>query len=232
MKILLTTCFGLFVATAFAQEIKPNKYGLKVVSDVEVYKQQVAKDSSNELVEIKKCIPNIVLDIRYATSNNFMEEPVYTTVAAFTRLPVVRALQKIQHELNKQGLGLKIFDAYRPYSVTVAFFEKKKDSVFLALPSKGSRHNRGCAIDLTIVKLKNGKELKMPTPYDSFSTKAYADCADLPKNVIKNRELLKSIMSKYGFTVYKEEWWHYDYNGWKAFDHTDLTFEQLLSLKH
>lgn len=233
MKQHFLSLFALCLLSlnGFSQMAKPNKYGLKIIGDVQSYKEQVKLDSNKTLVEIKKYIPNIALDIRYATTNNFMGEQMYASSGAFTRLPVVRALQKVQKELNQQGLGLKIFDGYRPYTVTVAFYEKQKDSVFVAAPWKGSRHNRGCAIDLTIIDLKTGKELKMPTGFDDFTKKAYADYSGASKKATENRELLKAVMSKNGFTVYKEEWWHYDFNNWKDYDLTDISFEELHSLQ-
>ncbi|UKJ08030.1 M15 family metallopeptidase [Solitalea lacus] len=224
---LLLTLFSIGLGSVYSQSVQPNKYGLKVVADTVLYKQELKIDSNKALIDLKKVIPNIALDIRYASANNFMGEKMYSTAAAFARLPVAKALQNVQRELGSKGLGLKVFDAYRPYTVTVAFYEKQKDSVFVAAPWKGSRHNRGCAVDLTVINLKTGKELKMPTPFDDFTEKAHSEYKNLSKKVLKNREMLKEIMSKNGFTVYKEEWWHYDFNGWKDFELTDISFEDL-----
>ncbi|MCO4292817.1 M15 family metallopeptidase [Solitalea sp. MAHUQ-68] len=220
-----------FSGPGFCQDVPQNKYGLKVVANIGLYQQQVNNDSAKALIEIQKEIPNIALDIRYASTNNFMHEKMYNLAKAYTRLPVLSALKNVQKELNEKGLGLKIFDAYRPYTITVAFYEKQKDSIFVATPWKGSRHNRGCAIDLTIINLKNGKELEMPTPFDDFTEKANTDYPHLPKKVIENRQLLKDIMTKNGFTAYKDEWWHFDFNGWKEFDVTDISFEDLQRLQ-
>src|SRR5687767_4011799 len=141
----------------------PNQYGLVINTRVD-YLKDVAVDYNNQLVEINKYIPGIVLDIKYATTDNFTNQAVYSEGRAFARLPVVLALQEIQLELSKKGLGLKLFDAYRPYSVTVKFYDLATDKNFVADPKTGSRHNRGCAIDLTLINNKSGKELKMPTP--------------------------------------------------------------------
>ena len=204
-----------------------NQYGLKIIDNVLDYKRSIELDSANSLLEINKHIPNIKLDIRYASSNNFTGSSVYSEARAFARLPVVKALALVQHDLNKKGLGLKIYDAYRPYEVTIKFFDLAADKNFVAHPKNGSRHNRGCAIDLTIINLKNGKELKMPTDYDSFSPEASVDFKELPRRVIRNRNLLIDMMSKYGFAVLYNEWWHFDFKDWKQFDLMDIPFKEL-----
>jgi D-alanyl-D-alanine dipeptidase len=220
----------LFLSCHSIAQYADNKYGLKVIADFEAYRNTVAADSANELIDLSQHIPGIVLDIRYATSNNFVNEPVYRLAAAFARRPVAEALLRVQQELALQGLGLKIYDAYRPYTVTVKFYEKTQDSVFVAVPWKGSRHNRGCAVDLTLVNLKTGKDVRMPTPYDEFSEKAHPDYADVPRKTKENRNLLISVMNKYGFTVYPDEWWHFDFPGWEKFDLMDIPFEELKRL--
>lgn len=216
----------LLVCTqSFAQ--KPNRYGLAIISNQADYKKSVRENLDKQLVELKKFIPDISLDIKYATRNNFAKQAVYKQARAFARLPVARALKIVQTELKKSGLGLKIFDGYRPYSVTVKFFDIASDKNFVANPKDGSRHNRGCAIDLTIINLKTGKELDMPTPYDSFAVAASSDYKDLPAEAIKNRDLLISLMERNGFKVLDNEWWHFDFNGWKNFELMDMAFEEL-----
>jgi zinc D-Ala-D-Ala dipeptidase len=121
--------------------------GLKVVNTLEGYRQKVVENAENELVEIIKAIPSIKLDIKYATKNNLVHQRVYKQARAFARKPVVDALQKIQAELNTQGLGIKVFDGYRPYAVTCLFYAAIRDTTFVAAPWHGSRHNRGCAAD-------------------------------------------------------------------------------------
>jgi len=140
---------------------------------------------------------------------------------------VVLALQKVEAELKTKGLGLKIYDAYRPYSVTVKFYEVTPDTNFVADPRKGSKHNRGCAIDLSIIDLKTGKELDMPTAFDSFSKKASANYANLPPQQIANRELLKTVMQAHGFKVLPTEWWHYDFTGWQKYPLMNVPFSAL-----
>ncbi|MBZ0198667.1 MAG: M15 family metallopeptidase [Ignavibacteriaceae bacterium] len=226
MKKLLFIFLVLFVA-AHAQEISKNKYGLKVVENIELYKQLTADDSSKVLVDIEDFIPGIRLDIRYATDNNFTGKKVYTLPKAFVRLPVAAALKEIQNELKQQGLELKIFDAYRPYDATVLFYNIYHDTNFVASVWTGSRHNRGCAVDLTIINSASGEELNMPTPYDDFTEKANPAYADLPENVLQNRALLINTMEKHGFKVINSEWWHFDYNGWKDYELMNIGFEEL-----
>lgn len=207
-----------------------NLFGLYVISDTMTYLETIRSNPDNRLVDLTKACQGIQLDIKYAGKDNFLKESVYTSALAYARLLVAKDLCIIQAELEKQGLGLKIFDAYRPYAVTLKFYEKVKDSTFVASPYKGSRHNRGCAIDLTLVDLKTGKELIMPTEFDDFSPKASPVYSALPAEAKKNRDLLISIMEKHGFTVYPAEWWHYDHKGWQSYELMDISFEQLKSL--
>lgn len=216
----------------YSQDSTKNKYGLFVVSNPNQYEKLVNADTNNALVNLKDYIPKIKLDIRYATSNNFLGEPVYNKAEAFLRLPAAKELKEVEKDLAKKGMGLKIFDGYRPYSATVKFYLKVRDTVYVASAWTGSRHNRGCAVDLTLINLKTGKELDMPTGFDNFTDKAHSDYDNLPEKVKDNRSLLKDVMTKHGFTNYPAEWWHFDYNGWKNFPLTDLRFEQLDSLSN
>ncbi len=217
----------LIAASLYAQESKKNPYKLKLVSSTGAYTQVIQKDSLKRLLDISKSVPGIVLDIRYATNNNFTHKKVYTSARAFARLKVVRALAAVESELATQGLGLKIFDAYRPYAATLLFWDIIHDSAYVASPVTGSRHNRGCAIDLTLIDLKTGKELQMPTSFDDFTVKAGASYDLVPQEVKENRQMLIDIMSKYGFSVYPSEWWHFDFKGWKDYELMDLSFEEL-----
>jgi len=225
MKNFLFFVFLIGFSGAYAQPKNP--YGLEVINEHAAYKKSVDHDKNKQLIEIKKRIPDIKLDIRYAGKDNFAKQAVYKQARAFARLPVVEALKNVQNELKKSGYGLKIFDGYRPYSVTVKFFTIASDKSFVANPKDGSRHNRGCAIDLTLIDLKTGKEIEMPTPYDSFAAEAASDYMNLPANVIQNRELLRKTMEKHGFRVLKNEWWHFDFLGWKSYELMDIPFEDL-----
>lgn len=226
-KNLLFVLFLSLSLSACAQKNDQNKYGLKIISDFKTYQAQVAKNPNLELVEIKKAIPDVVLDIRYATKNNFMGQTMYKQARAFARRPVVEKLKLIQIELKKKGYGLKIYDGYRPYAVTVSFYEKASDKNFVANPAKGSKHNRGCAVDLSIIDLKTGKDVPMPTPYDSFEPAAAPHYNELPAPIIKNRDFLINTMQAHGFKVIYNEWWHFDFLGWQDYDLMDIPFEKL-----
>lgn len=231
MKILSRQLIMLVLlvspALSAAQEIPVNEYGLPVVNSVDLYQQRVAQDSSRMLVNLQQFIPGSILDIRYATENNFMKQQLYPVAKAYLRLPAAKALRPVQDELQKQGIGLKIFDAYRPYRITVKMWESYKDPTYVASPKTGSRHNRGCAVDLTLIDLKTGKQLEMPTPYDSFSEKAHHGYTELPENALQNRDLLKAAMEKHGFQPLSSEWWHYDFSGWDQFPVLDIPLSKL-----
>lgn len=180
-----------------------------------------------KLVDLKKYLPGVKLDIRYATTNNFTKKQLYNSVKAFVRLPVAKALQKVRKELRKKNIDLKIYDAYRPYSVTVAMWEYVKDDRYAAAPDKGSRHNRGCALDLTLVDARTGEDLEMPTEYDSFTVKSHDNYTNLPAIQIKNRKILRDSMEKAGFVHTSSEWWHFDFRGWNKYHLMDIAFDEL-----
>ena len=209
------------------QQLANNK--LSVTNKYNLYKKQVKDDSSKKMVELKTLIPSLVYDLRYATANNFMHRLMYpeNTNVTFLRVPAANALQKVQQELNKKGLGLKIFDAYRPYSVTVKFWELVHDERYVANPAKGSGHNRGIAADLTIINLRTGDELNMGTGFDNFTDTAHQTFTKLPEEVLQNRELLRSTMEKYGFVALETEWWHFYLKDGDRFEVLDLSFKKL-----
>lgn len=211
----------LFPITLLSQ----NKYGLTPVK-LEEYKESVKTNAANELVNLAS-ITGVVLDIRYATPNNFTGEKIYNLPRAYARKPVAEALKKIQADLKPQGLGLKIFDGYRPYSATVKFYEVYRDTTYVASPYKGSRHNRGCALDLTLIDLKTGQELQMPTEWDSFKKEAWPSTPVADPKIRTNRKLLIDAMEKHGFKVNSSEWWHFDFIGWQKFAVLDIDFEEL-----
>ncbi|MDB5223066.1 MAG: peptidase [Chitinophagaceae bacterium] len=212
----------------FAQDTILNKYGLWVIKDAGTLNSTTRADSNKLMVDIKKLIPNIIFDLRYATTNNFMHRKLYPTVTtAFIRLAAAKALQRVQTELNILGLGLKIFDAYRPYSVTEKMWQPIKDERYVADPKKGSGHNRGIAVDLTLVNLKTKQELLMGTGFDNFSDTAHQNFTALPQEILQNRNMLKRLMEKYGFKPLETEWWHYSLPNAKDFELLDVNFKKL-----
>ena len=227
MKRLFLLFPIILIACVHSREIPKNDLGLEVVNDVELYKDLVKSDSDQKLVNLEEYIPNVKLDIRYATENNFTGQQIYKKAEAWARKPVAEALLNVQESLSEKGIGLIIYDAYRPYDATVLFYEVYKDPEFVADPKYGSRHNRGCAVDVSLYNLENGRELNMPTPFDEFSEKAAPDYQDMSDEKKFNRRLLIDAMAEEGFTVYPSEWWHFDYKGWEAFPIMNIEFEKL-----
>jgi zinc D-Ala-D-Ala dipeptidase len=226
-SFLTVICLFLLSFPSYAQKaiiIPKNEYGLEIVKTKELFVQTVKADSNKLMINLSSCIPLLVLDLRYATNNNFMHRKMYPskTKDTYLRLPAARALLQVQQELNVKGYGLKIFDAYRPYSTTQKFWELVHDERYVADPKKGSGHNRGIAIDLTIIDLKTGKELDMGTGFDNFTDSAHQDFTALPKEVLDNRQLLKQTMMKYGFNSLTTEWWHYSWPDAEKFEILDL----------
>lgn len=206
--------------------VEPNKYGLKTTGLSE-YRESLKSNPDKELVNLAMAAPDIVLEIGYATEKNFTGKKIYTLPRAYARRPVVAALKEAQADFGKLGYGIKVYDAYRPYKATVKFYEEYHDTTYVASPYRGSRHNRGCALDMTLIDLSTGQELAMPTPWDAFDPQAWPT-AEVQDSVIrKNRDVLISVMEKHGFTVYEHEWWHFDFNGWDRYEVMDIDFEEL-----
>ena len=190
---------------------------------------QPSGQMSERMVDIMTVNPNIRLDIRYATENNFLGEAVYPAARCFVRETVALKLDSIQKELELSGLGLKIFDGYRPHAVSVKMWEILPDDRYVANPAKGSLHNRGVAVDVTLVD-STGQELQMPTAFDDFTERAAHAWQDLPEEAIKNRSRLKQIMIKYGFTPIRSEWWHYNLKNYEQYPILDISFKEIDSL--
>ncbi|MET0243885.1 MAG: M15 family metallopeptidase, partial [Flavitalea sp.] len=197
----------------YAQADKSLKNNVKTLNSRQAYLATVAKDPAKKLIGLQELIPDLVLDLRYASGNNFVKKEMYPagTKETFLRYLPALQLQKIQAELNASGLGLKIYDAYRPFSVTVAFWDLVKDSRYVAKPVNGSAHNRGLAVDLTLVDLKTGKELDMGTDFDDFSSQAGSRIKTLPGIVVANRQKLRDVMMRFGFKKLDTEWWHFSW---------------------
>lgn len=185
-----------------------------------------------DLVELIKLDKTIKLDIRYARSDNFVGRPVYTEARAFLQRPAAEALLQVHQQLKKQGLGLAIFDGYRPWTVTKLFWEVTPEDKrkFVANPKNGSRHNRGCAVDLSIYDLKTGKLIPMPSDFDDFSDKAHPEYAGGTAEETKNRNMLRKMMEAVGFTVNENEWWHFDYKDWREYGIYDIAFSDIRDL--
>ena len=182
-----------------------------------------------DLVELVTLDPTIKLDIRYATTNNFLGTPVYTQARAFLQRPAAEALLRAHRELKAQGYGLIIHDGYRPWYVTKIFWDAvpADKRIFVADPASGSKHNRGCAVDLSLYDLKTGKEVEMPSGYDEMTERAYADYPGGTDEERARRLLLRQVMEKQGFAVIPKEWWHFDYQDWKQYPILNVKFEDL-----
>jgi zinc D-Ala-D-Ala dipeptidase len=182
-----------------------------------------------DLVELTSLEPTIRLDIRYATVDNFLSTPVYEEARAFLQQPAAEALVRAHLALREKGFGLLIHDAYRPWWVTKLFWEAtpKEDREFVADPAKGSRHNRGCAVDLTLYRLADGRAVEMPSLYDEMTERAYPGYAGGTPDQRERREILRSAMEREGFTVFESEWWHFDYRDWSEYPILNLPFGQL-----
>ena len=182
--------------------------------------------STTTLIELHECIPDILLDIRYATTDNFTGKVVYPEARCFLNRDAACALAKVQEDLKQEGYRLKIFDGYRPLSVQRIFWEILPDPRYVADPEIGSRHNRGYAVDATLVAL-DGSEVAMPTEFDDFTERARSDYMDLPEEAIRHRELLHDAMKRHGFSPFETEWWHFDYQGYEDKPLLDIPFDRI-----
>jgi zinc D-Ala-D-Ala dipeptidase len=182
-----------------------------------------------DLVELTTLDPTIKLDIRYATARNFLGTPLYSQARAFMQRPAAEALVRVQRSLAAEGYGLLVHDAYRPWYVTKIFWDATPADKhnFVADPATGSRHNRGCAVDLTLYTLRDGRAAEMPSLYDEMSERAYPTYAGGSDAARHLRDLLRQHMEAEGFSVYEFEWWHFDYRDWKAYAVQNIRFENI-----
>ena len=191
--------------------------------------RETGKFRQPDLVELVKLDPTIKLDIRYATANNFTGRPVYTEARAFLQRPAAEALVRAHRKLKAQGYGLLIFDGYRPWAITKHFWDitppEKRN--FVADPAKGSKHNRGCAVDLSLYDLKTGQEVEMPGAYDEFSERSYPTYKGGTAEQRQRRDLLRRALEAEGFIVNEYEWWHFDYKDWRRYPILNLSFAKL-----
>ncbi len=183
----------------------------------------------SDLVELIKLDSSFVLDIRYATTNNFVGKVVYPEARAFLQRPAAEALVEVNKELEPLGYRLLIFDGYRPWSVTKVFWDvtpaDKKQ--FVADPKDGSRHNRGCAIDLSLYNIATGKLVQMTGGYDEMTTRSYPNYEGGTQEQRDARDLLRGKMEAHGFVVYEFEWWHFDFKDWKSYRIENIPFSEL-----
>jgi D-alanyl-D-alanine dipeptidase len=183
----------------------------------------------SNLIELIKLDTTFHLDIKYATENNFAKCAVYKEARAFLQKPAAEALIKANKQLQQMGYGLLLFDGYRPWSVTKLFWDitPKEKRIFVADPKKGSRHNRGCAIDLTLYEIVTGNEVEMTGTYDEMTERSYPNYNGGTINQRKSRDLLRRVMEANGFTVYDTEWWHFDYKDWKSYRIQNIDFSKI-----
>jgi D-alanyl-D-alanine dipeptidase len=231
LLLLYVIIFTLIIHDAKAQDTILNKYSLWVINDVVQLQKTVMHNPAKAMVDLKQADAGFKFDLRYAGTNNFMHQKLYPPIkTTYLRKAAADSLMAAQQELNKKGLGLKIFDAYRPYSVTEKLWEPVKDDRYAADPKKGSGHNRGVAVDLTIINLNNNTELNMGTGFDNFSDTAHHAFINLPADVLQNRMLLKTTMEKHGFKALDTEWWHYYLPNAAAYELLDIDFKKLKHL--
>ena len=182
-----------------------------------------------DLVELVKLDPTIKLDIRYAGTNNFLGKPVYKEARAFLQRPAAEALLKAHHDLRPLGYGLMIHDGYRPWAITKLFWDMTSgfQREFVADPKTGSKHNRGCAVDLTMYDLATGVAVEMPGGYDEMTPRSYPDYPGGPPEARARRDLLRKAMERHDFTVEPNEWWHFNFKDWKEYPLLDIAFSEI-----
>jgi len=182
-----------------------------------------------DLIELTKLDKSIKLDIRYATANNFVGRAVYPEARAFLQRPAADGLVRVHKLLKKKGLGLVIYDGYRPWTITRLFWDvvTLDQRKYVADPAKGSKHNRGCAVDLGIYDLKTGKAIPMPSGFDEFTDRASPDYKGGTNEERSNRDMLRRMMEAEGFTVNPNEWWHFDYKDWEQYAIYDIAFTEI-----
>lgn len=212
--VLWTFCAYAFTFAQAAPPQEKNKFGA-------------------DLVELVKLDKTIKLDVRYARTDNFVDKIVYPQARVFLQRPAAEAVVRVHKKLKKQKLGLMIFDGYRPWTITKLFWEVTPEDKrkFVANPAVGSRHNRGCAVDLSIYDLKTGKLIEMPSDFDEFTMRASPDYTGATETQTKNRDMLRQIMEAEGFTVNKNEWWHFDYKDWEEYAIYDIAFSEIKTEK-
>jgi zinc D-Ala-D-Ala dipeptidase len=214
----------LFTKTCLIIAAQPTN----IIHSKKQYQFSIDTNMQKKLVNLQQLIPSIVLDLRYNTANNFTKTRLYKKAnTTYLRIEPATALLTIQNALLQKGLGIKIFDAYRPYATTKLMWDLIHDDRYVANPKNGSNHNRGLAIDLTIVNLKTLQELDMGTGFDNFTDTAHHSFANLSQVILENRKQLKSIMEQNGFKSFDTEWWHYSWPNNINYEVIDVSFKEL-----
>ena len=221
--------FGAEVQAGIRKAVRADPKALRTRALAATPPVETADHKPADLVDLATIDPAIRFDIAYAGRNNFMGLKLYERPAAYLQRPAAQALGRVSKTLRAKGYGLLIHDAYRPWFVTWMFWEATppESHMFVADPAKGSRHNRGCAVDLTLYDLKTGQPVEMPSRYDEMSGRSYADFVGGTSAQRAHRQVLRDAMVAEGFEVYPEEWWHFDYKDWRGYGIGTATFTQL-----
>ena len=220
--LLLVFLFGTHFCSA-----QKCKTAAKAITTKAALQEVIKNNPDKKLVALKRLMPNLITDLRYATTNNFTHTILYTHPVPYLHIAPAYALKQVDEELRKKGLAIKLYDAFRPFDVTCKIWRLVPDRRYAANPKKASNHNRALAVDLTIIDLKTNKELDMGTPFDSFTDTAHHSFTLLPANILANRRLLKAVMRKYGFGMVPDEWWHYQWPNNNDYEIIDLDFDDL-----
>jgi zinc D-Ala-D-Ala dipeptidase len=230
-RFVFTGIFLMVFGDLSAQNQAISSYGLPVIKSVQMYQKSLLNHPEKQMISLS-AISGIILDLRYAGQYNFLHQKLYpgTVINTFLRRPAFMALDSVSKEMARRGFVLNIFDAYRPYGVTVQIWNHVKDERYAANPAKGSGHNRGLSVDLTLADEMTHQLVDMPTGFDNFSDSAHEDFKSPDKKAVANRELLKRVMEKYGFIQLPSEWWHFSWPDENdEFEVLDLSFKELLS---
>lgn len=217
MRILIVSlCLCVSVATPWSAQVGPPK--------------DPNATRTADLVELVRLDPSIKLDIRYAGTHNFLGKPVYEEARAFLQRPAADALVAAHRDLAKDGYGLLIHDGYRPWAITKLFWDMTSgfEREFVANPATGSKHNRGCAVDLTMYDLALGTAVAMPGDYDEMTPRSYPDYTGGSPEARAKRDRLRQVMERHGFTVESNEWWHFNYKDWPQYPILDIPFSAIV----
>jgi zinc D-Ala-D-Ala dipeptidase len=221
----LTLCISLSTLLILSIICVKTSAQLTSIQSVSKYEKSVPKNK--RLVLLTKYIPNLKENINYSTTNNFTKQVLYHDFQPFATIEMAEALQKANKDLNKLGLGILLFDAYRPYHITQLMWKIVPDDRYAANPAHGSDHNRGTAVDISLYDLKTGKELDMPTEFDNFTEKAHRNYMQLSATQIKNRKNLEDAMVRVGLKPLSTEWWHFSLPNSKIYPLLDLDYAEL-----